>query len=287
MKTLQEIISALGELTGFLSAPLFHIQKTPVTVNALLGALLCVLLACLASHLLQRTLTRKVFPRVKLAGGLQYAFLRLTHYLFLSLGVVLGLQWVGLDLSNLAFVAGLIGVGVGFGLQHIASNLVAGIILLFERPIKIGDRISIGSVHGDVHQINMRSTTVLTPDHIAIIVPNSDFITGQVINWSHEDPRVQFHLKVNVSYQSDLKRAQSLLLETALAHPSVLKPPAPQVICVAFGDTGVQMELLVWVADPKIGVLVLSDLYEQVLPLLIEAGIEIPVPALSPLIRPS
>ncbi len=271
-------VSLLAEQAEFLDTPLFHIQKTTVTLGAILDALLWVLAAFLLSKALQRALSRKIFPRFRIEAGLQYTLLRLTHYALLSIGLTLGLQAIGLDLSSLAFVAGLLSVGIGFGLQHIASNFISGLILLFERPIKVGDRISIGDIHGDVDQINMRSTTILTPDHIAIIVPNSDFITGRVTNWSHDDPRVQFHLRVGVSYHADLERTKALLLQAAMEHPSVMKQPPPQVLLVALGESAVQVELLVWVADPKMGARAQSDLYSQILPLLRANGIEMPLP---------
>ena len=128
------------ELSDILHTPLFHIQKTPVTLISFIGAVIFFLGAYLFSQFLQRALRLRIFPRFKLEEGLQYTFLRLTHYFFIFIGLVLGLQFIGLDLSSLAVIAGLLSVGIGFGLQNIASNFIAGIILLFERPIKVGDR---------------------------------------------------------------------------------------------------------------------------------------------------
>ena len=268
----------MKEFSELLHAPLFHIQKTPVTLFSLLGAALFLLIAYLVSKALQRTLHRKIFPRFKVAQELQYTFLRLTHYFFIFLGLVLGLQFIGLDLSSLAVIAGLLSVGIGFGLQNIASNFVAGIILLFERPIKIGDRISVGETHGDVHEIKIRSTTIITPDNIAIIVPNSDFVSGRVTNWSYRDPRMRFHLPVGVAYASDVDQVKQLLLQAARSHPQVLQHPEPDVGFTAFGDSALEFNLLFWVGEAKGGVRVLSDLRYRIHQLFKENGIEMPFP---------
>lgn len=266
------------KLSEILHTPLFHIQKTPVTLISFIGAFLFFFGAFLFSKFLQRALRRRVFPRFKLEEGLQYTFLRLTHYFFIFIGLILGLQFIGLDLSSLAVIAGLLSVGIGFGLQNIASNFIAGIILLFERPIKIGDRISVGETHGDVQEIKIRSTTIVTPDNIVIIVPNSDFISGKVTNWTYEDPRVRFHLTVGVAYRSDVNQVKQLLLQAARSHPQVLPNPAPDVGFAAFADSALQFDLYFWVGEPKGGPGVLSDLRFKVHQLFKENGIEMPFP---------
>lgn len=268
----------MAELLRILHAPLFHIQKTPVTLISFLGAILFILSAYLFSRFLQRTLRRRIFPRFKLSEGLQYTFLRLAHYLFMFFGSMLGLQFIGINLSSLAVIAGLLSVGIGFGLQNIASNFISGIILLFERPIKIGDRISVGEIHGDVHEIKIRSTTILTPDNIAIIVPNSDFISGKVTNWSYEDPRIRIHLTVGVSYHSNVDLVTEVLLKTARSHPLVLQTPGPEVTFHSFGDSALQFDLQVWVDEPKTGGRVLSDLHYRVHRAFKENGVEMPFP---------
>ncbi|MDC4223896.1 MAG: mechanosensitive ion channel [Candidatus Manganitrophus sp.] len=274
----QELRPFFNELSNILNTPLFHVQRTPVTLISFIGAILFFLAAYLISRAIQRTLRRKIFPRFKLADGLQYTFLRLTHYFFIFLGLLLGLQFIGLDLSSLAVVAGLLSVGIGFGLQNIASNFISGIILLFERPIKIGDRITVGDTHGDVHEIKIRSTTILTPDNIAIIVPNSDFISGRVTNWSYEDPRIRLHLRVGVAYGSDVNQVTQLLLQAARSHPRVLQHPEPDVGFAAFGDSALQFDLSFWAAEPKGGVGILSDLHYQIYQRFKENRIEIPLP---------
>ncbi|MFY9271163.1 MAG: mechanosensitive ion channel domain-containing protein [Candidatus Manganitrophaceae bacterium] len=268
----------MRDLSDIFHAPIFHIQKTPVTLVSFFGAIFFILAAFLLSKLVQWMLRRKVFPRLKVVEGTQYTFLRLTHYLLVSIGLVLGLQFIGLDLSSIAVIAGLLSVGIGFGLQNIASNFIAGIILLFEQPIKIGDRISVGEIYGDVHEIKVRSTTIHTPDNISIIVPNSDFISGRVTNWSHEDPRVRLHIPVGVAYDCNVDRVTETLLQAARAHPQVLSHPEPEVGFRTFGESALQFDLMFWVREPKGGMRVLSDLHYRIHRLFKEAGIEMPFP---------
>jgi small-conductance mechanosensitive channel len=155
----------------------------------------------------------------------------------------------GIDLSSLAVVAGALGVGLGFGLQNIVSNFVSGLILLAERPIAIGDRIEVSGVAGQVRKISLRSTTVVTNDNIAIIVPNSDLTTKPITNWSHGDPKVQFRLPVGVAYGTDPEKLRLVLLAVARAHPSVLASPEPTLFFEGFGDSALNFELGVWTQD--------------------------------------
>jgi small-conductance mechanosensitive channel len=139
-----------------------------------------------------------------------------------------------------------VGIGVGFGLQNIASNFISGLIILFEQPVKIGDRIAVGSVEGDVVRIGARSTTVLTNDNIDIIIPNSKLITENVVNWTHTARRVRFKIPVTVSSESDLRKVEVLLLAAAENVPEVLDDPAPGVRFIRFGENGVDFELRAW-----------------------------------------
>ncbi len=268
MKTFAEI----------LQTPLFHIQQTPVTLASLLSMILFVLVAWTISRLAQRLLRRRVFPHFKLDPGLQFTLSRLFHYFVMSLAVILAVQFIGLSLTSLAVVAGLLSVGIGFGLQNTANNFICGLILLFERPIVPGDRVTVGETSGDVREIRIRSTTIVSPDNITIIVPNSQFITEKVTNWSYGDPRIRLHLPLSVGYRSDLNRAKETLLEVARAHPRVLPQPAPEVWLTQFGDSGIQLELLVWVAFPKGHRRITSELNFEIHRFFAERGIEIPFP---------
>jgi small-conductance mechanosensitive channel len=139
-----------------------------------------------------------------------------------------------------------LGIGVGFGLQNIVNNFISGLIILLERPIKIGDRIEVGSIEGDVVKIGGRSTTVLTNDNISVIVPNSKFILENVVNWSHNERTVRFRIPVSVAYGSDIKLVEKSLLEVAKDNPDILDNPEPAVRFLEFGDSGLLFELRAW-----------------------------------------
>jgi small-conductance mechanosensitive channel len=189
------------------------------------------------------------------------------------------LQTAGIDLTTLNILAGAVGIGVGFGLQNIANNFISGLIILFERPIKIGDRIVVGEIEGDVVSIDARSTTVLTNDNIAIIVPNSKFITENVINWSHNDPKIRFRIPITVAYGTETRLVERLLLEVAAENNDVLNDPAPGVRLIEFGDNGLHFELRAWTTAllHRRGLLV-SALNFAIYDKLREHGIEIPFP---------
>jgi small-conductance mechanosensitive channel len=183
-------------------------------------------------------------------AGMQYLVSRIAGYLVLVLGLLVALQTAGLNLSSLTVLAGALGVGIGFGLQNIVHNFVSGLILMGERSIQIGDRVDVGGVLGRVTRIGARATAIQTNDNISIIVPNSEFVSNRVVNWSLEgDKNVRLRVPVGVSYKSDPHRVKDLLLQVASANPHVLKEPAPQVVFREFGDSALNFELRIWTAD--------------------------------------
>lgn len=165
------------------------------------------------------------------------------------IGLLIIVQSVGINLTSLTVLAGAIGIGVGFGLQNVASNFISGLIILLERPIQVGDRIEVGDVDGKVMSIGARSTVVRTNDNITIIVPNSKFIEEAVINWSFRDESVRFRVPVGVSYDSDLNLVKKLLLEVADENPDVLKDPKAAVRLIQFGDSSIDLQLWVWTKE--------------------------------------
>jgi small-conductance mechanosensitive channel len=175
-------------------------------------------------------------------------------------------------------IFGLLSVGIGFGLQNVTSNFVAGLILLFERPIKVGDRITVGNTEGDVAEINIRSTTIRSLNNIAIIVPNSEFVSSTVINWTYGDQRVRLEIDVGVSYQSDLDIVFRCLREVAEEHREVLKDPKPEVLHTGFGDSSWKIRLRAWISNPKTHPQVRSALNCAIVRKFRENGVEIPFP---------
>jgi len=198
---------------------------------------------------LTRTVTDRVQARRGIDVGIAQAVGTIFRYAVVALGALVILQSAGIDLSALTVLAGALGVGLGFGLQNVASNFISGLIILFERPIKVGDRVEVGQVMGDVRRIAARATTVVTNDNIAIIVPNSDFITQRVTNWSHGTPVVRLRVPVGVSYASDPEAIRRRRLEVAGHHDGVLAEPKPDVIFAEFGDSSLNFELRVWTRD--------------------------------------
>ncbi len=220
-----------------------------VTIGSILLLLILFASVIIIERIVQKQLIRRFLSRTKLQPSLQFGLSRIIGYTLIAVGFYVAFQLVGVDLSSLAIIAASLGVGIGFGLQNIINNLVSGIIILAERPISIGDRIEVAGVAGRVTKIQLRSTTVVTNDNITMIVPNADFISNTVTNWSHGDPKVRIRVPVGVAYGSDLKLLQRLLLEAAAEHPKALRDPSPVVLFTEFGDSSLNFELGVWTQE--------------------------------------
>lgn len=250
-----------------------------LTLKGVLILLLVLALVIVAERYLRRVIMRRLLSRTHFEPSLQYAISRIAGYGFIAVGFLVALKQAGLDLSSLAVLAGAVGIGVGFGLQNIISNFVSGLIILAERPIAIGHRVEVGGVAGRVTRISLRSTTVVTNDNITIIVPNSDFITQAVTNWSHGDPKVRLRLPVGVAYGSDVEKLKRVLLEVAEANRAVLRDPAPAVRFLEFGDSSLNFELAVWTIEMAFQpTRFRSELYFVIERKLRENNIEIPFP---------
>ena len=195
---------------------------------------------------LNKLLVHKILVRYNLDIGVRQSIGTISHYLIVVLGLFIIINTAGIDLSAITVLFGALGVGIGFGLQNIFNNFISGLIILFERPIKVGDRIEVDDVSGDVVDISARSTTVITNDNISIIIPNSEFISNRVINWSHNDRRIRFRFPVGVSYNEDPQKVRSLLLEVLKENKGVLQNPAPDVWFDEFGDSSLNFKLMVW-----------------------------------------
>jgi small-conductance mechanosensitive channel len=269
-----------SEIFGIFSKPLFQLGQTWISLATIVEFVVVISLVILLSRLVRRLLRTRVLARTKLDAGQQYSIARIVSYIVLVLGLFIGLETVGINLSSLAVIAGALGVGIGFGLQNIVSNFVSGLIILAERPIQLGDRIDLGNnTVGKVERIGARATHVLTNDNIVVIVPNSEFVSSRVINWTHIDPRVRFRIPVGVGYNSDPHVIEKLLLEVANANPNVLKTPPPTVVFKEFGESALNFELRVWSVDMahRAGSLE-SQLNFAIWDKCKEHGIEIPFP---------
>jgi len=211
--------------------------------------------------------------------GVSQSIGTIIQYFFIIMGAFVVIQSSGINLGSLNVLAGALGVGIGFGLQNIANNFISGLIILFERPIKVGDRIEVGNVTGDVVKISSRASTVSTNDNISIIIPNSELINKQVINWSHNDRRIRYHVPVGVSYKEDPEFIRRVILEVADENKDVLKRPAPDVLFIGYGDSSINFDLLVWTSSYIDKPIILrSQLYYEIFKKFKEHKIEIPFP---------
>ena len=202
----------------------------------------------------------------------------LVQSLLMFLGLLLILQIWGLDVSSLTIIASVLGVGIGFGLQNIANNLISGLIITFERHVQAGDFVEVANLMGTVEQVGARSTQILTLDQVSIIVPNSRFLETEVINWSHSNPVSRLRLPVGVSYNCDPEQVRQVLLNTANSHTDVMVDPPPQVLFKGFGESSLDFELLVWIREPRGQFKLKSDLYFRLEKALRYYKMEIPYP---------
>ncbi len=276
---MKDLLDTLGRAAAPLKAPLFHSEGATFSVTTLLVLLAALLALFWLSGMLRRWILAGRIGMGSADEGVRYAVGSIVRYVVIVLGLLAILEGLGVRLDAITVVAGALGVGIGFGLQHVTSNFVSGLVLLVERPIKVGDRIEVNGVNGDVVKIAPRATTIVTNDNIAMIVPNSSFITSTVVNWSYSDRNVRISVPVGVSYRSDLEVTKAVLLEVAREHPGVLADPAPDVVCDGFGDSAINLILRVWTATFTTRPLMLrSDLNFAITRAFREKSIEIPYP---------
>jgi small-conductance mechanosensitive channel len=253
--------------------------KFSFSILTVFGFLLIVAAAVWLSRRLRRLLQKRVFPRLEMDTGLEYTLLKITHYLVVTLGVLYAIK-VGfdVDMTSVAVVLGFLSLGIGFGLQYIASDLLSGFILLFERPMRIGDRIKVGDIEGRVQSISVRTTIISTNDNLAVIVPNSELVRNRFVNYSYGSPEVRIAVPVGVAYGSDVDRVRGALIESAGLVEDVLREPAPQVRLRDFGDSAINFDLLVWISEPQNHQQIRSKVSFEILKAFARQGIEIPFP---------
>jgi small-conductance mechanosensitive channel len=257
---------------------LFHISNTPVSLLSILifafGLFLTFLLARAARGGVAKFLTaRRGAP-----AGMAYAMGRIAQYSVATAGVLVSLDTLGLDLGSLAAFGAVLSVGIGFGLQTITHNFISGIILLIERPVQKGDFVVVGDIVGTVTEIEMRATKVVSRDGVAMIVPNSEFISARVVNQSHPTSRKRVQIRVGVAYGSDTALVRDTLTAIALAHPKVLADPPPVVFFRNFGESTLDFDLAVWLDHPEPEPVVTSDIRFAIDRVFREKKIELPFP---------
>lgn len=251
--------------------------KVHVTLDGILTLLLFLLLGYVIANVAKFILEEVLLPPLALRGGMAFAISRVTYYVLLTTMFFAALTNAGLELNKFTVITGAIGLGVGFGLQNIVSNFASGLIILFERPFRVGDIVEVAGVAGTVRRIGARSTTVLTSQYAEAIVPNSNLLANEVINWTLTSARRRVEVPVGVAYGTDPQLALRLLVEVAEANPRILKDPRPEAFFLGFGDSALNLELRFWAAQ-SIWFELKSEIGLGIFQALHEAGIEIPFP---------
>lgn len=265
-------------LTSRLEIEVFRLSDKPVTLAAVLLLLASLIAVLFLGGLTRRAVTRLVERRGHGRGGVGYAMGKLAQYVVLLTGTLVALQNVGIDLSAVAALGAVVGVGIGLGLQGVMQNFVSGLTLLFERHIQKGDFVVIGDTTGRVIDIAMRATTLITRAGVLVVVPNSELIGGRVANLTQPNASYKTRMTVGVAYGSDTAKVKGILLDVAARHPEVLKEAPPAVQFSDFADSALVFDLLVWIDDAERELDILSDLRFEVDRAFREAGVQIPFP---------
>jgi small-conductance mechanosensitive channel len=262
----------------------FKFGKIVLSLSSMVQGVVLLLLAIMFSRYLRAFIERRMAGRKHIDPGIRYTILQLVHYFFITVGLLFALKTAfGLDLTSIAVVFTALSVGIGFGLQFIAGDLASGFILLFERPVRIGDFITIAGpdgklTEGRVQSINLRTTVIVTNDHITAIVPNSKLVNQELVNWSYGEKRSRISIPVGVAYDSDVELVTRTLLRAAEGVEFVLAEPKPSVQFLGFGESSMDFRLLVWTDRPRRHPQIKSDINYRIERLFRENRIEIPYP---------
>ena len=273
------IVGALPYLTTFLDSVAFTVGKQHISLWLIIQALATVIVTVVIAMWIARMTENRLMQAPNLDTSLRAVVIKLVRAVLLALAVLISLPAVGIDITVLSVFGGALGVGIGFGLQKIASNYVSGFIILLDRSIRLGDLVTVDNRHGVVSQLNTRYTVVRSLDGTEAIIPNEALITSTVVNHSLSDKRVLLKLPIQIGYQSSLETTLDTLGRIGREHPRVLTEPAPGAFIKGFGDSGIDIELCVWIADPESGQMPLkSELYLRIWQAFKAEGIEIPYP---------
>jgi small-conductance mechanosensitive channel len=277
------VFGMAGALRAFLAGVLgaeLSVGALSISLGDVLAFALTVWLSFSLARLLNFVLEEDVFARMRFARGVPYAISSLVRYTLIFLGLLLALAAAGIELGKLTVVAGGLGVGIGFGLQNMVNNFVSGLILLFERPVQVGDVVQLASqdLWGEIRRIGIRASVIRTWEGAEVVVPNGQLVSDTVTNWTLSDRHRRVDVKVGVEYGTDAQRVIDLLLEVAQSHPRVLETPPPRAFFLSFGDSALEFVLRAWIADFDTGYSIRSELGVAVQRALAEAGISVPFP---------
>jgi small-conductance mechanosensitive channel len=265
-------------IVAVLNFKLFSIGGTNISLMTIIVMVIVIFVAAKLAKLVRNYLNTKVFGRFNIEEGLRLSLSKLIGYLIIIIGIIIALQGLGIKLTALTVFAGVLGVAIGFGMQSITANIISGIVILFERPIKEGDMVRFKETIGTVMKINLRATIIRTILNEHLIVPNSEFINAVVENMSYGDIRLRIKVTVGVAYGTDPYMVKEALLEAAGATENVLGSPGPNVFFKEFGDSSLNFELYVWIDNPSKRFVTESDLNFEIVKQFKERGITIPFP---------
>ncbi len=268
---------AVDGFLAILNASL-SIGNFSISLGDIVAFVAAVWLATIASRFTRFVLEEDVFPHLALPRGVPGAISKMSHYIIIGLGILIAFTAAGIDISNLTLLVGALGVGIGFGLQNIVNNFVSGLVLMFERPIQVGDTVELAPLIGRVKDIGIRASTVRTFDGAEVIVPNGDLISGRVVNWTLSDQQRRIDVNVGVAYGSNPNQVIDILLEAAKQHPKSLNYPEPFVLFIGFGESSMDFTLRFWTGEFSEWLNVKSDVTLTLHDALYAAGIEIPFP---------
>jgi small-conductance mechanosensitive channel len=276
---MENVLDFIKQIISFFNVPLISLGGSTLTIWVIMYLVIIMILLVYVTSKLKNLIINRLLAKSNIEIGVRIAVASLVRYVILFIGFIVILQTAGIDLSSITVLFGALGVGIGFGLQNITNNFVSGLIILIERPIKVGDRIEVSGITGDVVKISMRATTIITNDNISIIIPNSEFVSSTVINWSYTDRNVRFNFPVGVSYKEDPQNIKKLLLQVADENKGILKKPRPDVLFSEYADSAMVFNLRVWTREyiDRPGILK-SQLYYEIHKKFKENDVEIPFP---------
>jgi len=254
-----ELISYLKEMWGYITHPLFEINGHSFSFMSMVTAIAIFVIGLKLSKVAEKIIGN-FFSDKGVEKGVQASVERITRYVVMITAVFMALDTVGVSLKSLAALGAVLMVGIGFGLQNIAQNFISGLIILLERPVRVGDLIKVGDITGKITDISARYTVVQTRDDISIIVPNSQLISEQVTSQTFNSEQIRYSLDVGVAYGSDVRLVEKILFDVASKHNQVLKDPPPSVFFTNFGESSLDFRLLVWIEDLWHYEKILSDL---------------------------
>ena len=254
------------------------IGGTKITIINIAYLVIFLVFFIFVSRIIRDTLQNRILPRTRLDIGARASFVNIVIYTFWILAIYTGINILGINLSSLAFMAGALGIGIGFGLQNVVNNFVSGIILLFDPSIQVGDMVQIGDDWGTVNRINIRTTIIQTFDNASLIIPNSEMISNKVTNWSFKDPKVRRQVDVGVAYGSDVQLVHKILLQIVNDMPEIMNDPAPRVDFTDFADSALIFRVRFWITSPEFWLAAPTELRFKIDEEFKKNGIEIAFP---------